>query len=171
MNDTLKAIKKTGGNEPTLKAIALALNVPYPRLHGVAKQPQEGVVYDRNVFNWDAIDRFITRRLDAEKGFATVEEVIAKALEIDEQLKIEDGRRGLAKAKITLADGSEIIGRKYELAVGDSIILKKDEKKVPHKIVYTTVSHIVVQPEGGELLISMSNNTSNWKIAEVVKAQ
>ena len=51
---------------PTLKAVAAAMDIPYPRLSAVSKQPEEGMVYDRNAFNWFAISRFLTRRLDPE---------------------------------------------------------------------------------------------------------
>ena len=78
---------------PTLKAIAAVFDLNPVRLYSVAKQPKEGVVYDAKVYNWDAIERFITRRLDADQGLATLEDVIAAALAKDEELKANDGRR------------------------------------------------------------------------------
>ena len=50
--------------EVTLKAIAGVFNLPPQRIYSVAKQPKEGVVYDAKVFNWEAIERFINRRLE-----------------------------------------------------------------------------------------------------------
>ena len=51
---------------PTLKAIAAVFDIPTQRIYSVAKQPKEGEVYDAKVYNWDAITRFIERRLDAD---------------------------------------------------------------------------------------------------------
>ena len=89
---SITEIMETKGT-PTLKAIAAVFDVPTQRIYSVAKQPKEGEVYDAKVFNWDAIERFITRRLDAEKGLATIEDVIDAALVKDEELKAQDGRR------------------------------------------------------------------------------
>ena len=72
---------------PSLKAFAGVFDLNPVRFYSVAKQPKEGVVYDAKVFNWDAIERFITRRLDAEKGLATLEDVVKAALVVEEELK------------------------------------------------------------------------------------
>ena len=55
-----------GKEQPTLKAIAEVLGVPQQRLYSVAKQPKEGEVYDARVYNWDAISRFIAKRIGKE---------------------------------------------------------------------------------------------------------
>lgn len=78
---------------PSLKAFALVFNLAPDRLYGVAKTPKEGEVYNAKVYNWDAIERFITRRLDPEKGWDDLETVVQKAMEIDADLKENDGRR------------------------------------------------------------------------------
>lgn len=136
---------------PTLKAIAAVFDLKPVRLYSVAKQPKEGEVYDAHVYNWDAIERFINRRLDADKGLGTLEEVIAKALELDEELKLQDGRRagnrggGNYGAKIVV-DGKEIAQRRYESfeMENDQFICLKKEADV-YKIIYQTPSHTVLR--------------------------
>lgn len=133
---------------PTLKAIAGVFDLQAVRLYTVAKQPKEGVVYDAKVYNWDAIEKFIERRLDAEKGLATLEDVIAKALEIDEELKAQDGRRkeSAGSAHKVEVDGKMVAERKYEnfeQSAGQFVALKKDPKV--YAIVLQTLSHTVLR--------------------------
>ena len=151
---------------PTLKAVAAAMDIPYPRMHAVSKQPEEGMVYDRNAFNWYAISRFLTRRLDAENGFASLEEITAKAIELDAEIKSQDGRRAasVGKRTVTLSDGTQIAARKYDFKVGDTTTIKKDESGKVYEVVYLTVSHIVLKVVGSEELYCMSNNTANWRL-------
>lgn len=158
---------------PTLKAVAAAMDIPYPRLHAVSKQPEEGMVYDRNAFNWFAISRFLTRRLDAENGFASLEQIAEKAIELDAEIKAQDGRRTVAAGKqvITLADGTQIPARKYDFQLGDTTTIKKDESGKVYEVVYLTVSHVVLKVVGGEELYCMSNNTANWRLTPPQKAE
>lgn len=137
---------------PTLKAIAGVFGLNPVRIYSVAKQPKEGVAYDPKVYNWDAIERFINRRLDAEKGLATLEDVIKKALEVDEELKQNDGRHtrargeGGVKEKIEV-DGKEIDKRRFasfEMENGQPVCLKKDVEV--YAIVLQTASHTVLRP-------------------------
>ncbi len=138
---------------PTLKAIAMVFELSPVRLYSVAKQPMEGVVYDAKVFNWQAIERFVTRRLDANKGIATIEDVINQALEIDEELKQQDGRRGSTRgeggaygAKIEV-DGKMVAARRFanhEQSADLPVVLKKDARVFG--IVLQTESHTVLRP-------------------------
>ena len=139
--------------QPTLKAIAAVFDLNPVRLYSVAKQPKEGVVYDAKVYNWDAIERFITRRLDADKGLATLEDVIDAALIKDEELKASDGRRSSNRgegsawnAKIEV-DGQMIAKRRFanfEMENGCLVTLKKDAEV--YGIVLQTASHTVLRP-------------------------
>lgn len=142
----------TEKGQPTLKAIAVVLDVPAQRIYTVAKQPKEGEVYDAKVYNWEAIERFINRRLDPDKGLATVEDVIDAALVKDTELKEVDGRRSgnrsgaATHAKITV-DGKEIDVRKYpnfEMDANVPVCLRKDANV--YKIVMQTASHTVLRP-------------------------
>ena len=149
----MQEIMETMGT-PTLKAIAEVFGVPAQRIYSVAKQPKEGVVYDAKVYNWDAIERFITRRLDADKGLASLEDVIAAALVIDEELKERDGRRsgnrqGAANIQKITVDGKEIPVRKYrnfEMDADMYVCLRKDANV--YKIVLQTQSHTCLRPVG-----------------------
>ena len=139
--------------QPTLKAIAAVFDLNPVRLYSVAKQPKEGVVYDAKVYNWDAIERFINRRLDADKGLATLEDVIDAALVKDEELKASDGRRSSNRgegsawnAKIEV-DGQMIAKRRFanfEMESGCLVTLKKDADV--YAIVLQTASHTVLRP-------------------------
>lgn len=139
--------------QPTLKAIAAVFDLNPVRLYSVAKQPKEGVVYDAKVYNWDAIERFINRRLDADKGLATLEDVIDAALIKDEELKASDGRRSSNRgegsawnAKIEV-DGQMIAKRRFanfEMDNGCLVTLKKDPEV--YAIILQTASHTVLRP-------------------------
>ena len=137
---------------PSLKAIAAVFDLNPVRLYSVAKQPKEGVVYDAKVFNWDAIERFITRRLDAAQGLATLEDVIKAALVKDEELKANDGRRttrgeGSGYGEKIEVDGKQIAKRRFanfEMANGQLVTLKKDAEV--YAIVLQTASHTVLRP-------------------------
>ena len=152
MSNNIELIMEEKG-QPTLKAIAAVFDLNPVRLYSVAKQPKEGVVYDAKVYNWDAIERFITRRLDADKGLATLEDVIEAALVKDEELKAADGRRvsnrgeGSAwNAKIEV-DGQMIAKRRYANFEQESdclVTLKKDAEV--YAIVLQTASHTVLRP-------------------------
>lgn len=148
----IETIMETMGT-PSLKAIAAVFDLNPVRLYSVAKQPKEGEVYDAHVYNWDAIERFIKRRLDADKGLATLEDVIQAALEKDAELKQQDGRRSANRdegggygAKIEV-DGKMVAKRRfesYEMENEQYICLKKDAEV--YKIVMQTASHTVIRP-------------------------
>lgn len=150
--NNIEKIMETMG-QPSLKAIAAVFELNPVRLYSVAKQPKEGVVYDAKVFNWDAIERFINRRLDADKGLATLEDVIAAALEKDKELQANDGRRSANRgegsawnAKIEV-DGQMIAKRRFanfEKENGCLVTLKKDAEV--YAIVLQTASHTVLRP-------------------------
>lgn len=135
---------------PTLKAIAAVFDIPNQRIYTVAKQPKEGEVYDAKVYNWEAIERFIVRRLDPDKGLATLEDVIDAALVKDAEFKEADGRRsanrGSAVNKIEV-DGQLVATRKYknfEMETNMPICLRKDANV--YKIVMQTLTHTVLRP-------------------------
>ena len=135
---------------PTLKAIAAVFDIPNQRIYTVAKQPKEGEVYDAKVYNWEAIERFIVRRLDPDKGLATLEDVIDAALVKDAEFKEADGRRsanrGSTVNKIEV-DGQLVATRKYknfEMETNMPICLRKDANV--YKIVMQTLTHTVLRP-------------------------
>lgn len=137
---------------PSLKAFAGVFDLNPVRFYSVAKQPKEGVVYDAKVFNWDAIERFIARRLDADRGLATLEDVVRAALVKDEELKANDGRRttrgeGTGYGEKIEVDGKMIAKRRFanfEMENGQLVTLKKDAEV--YAIVLQTASHTVLRP-------------------------
>lgn len=161
---------------PSLKAIAGVFDLNPVRLYSVAKQPKEGVVYDAKVFNWDAIERFIARRLDADKGLATLEDVVMAALAKDEELKANDGRRsrgeGSGYGEKIEVDGKSVAKRRFanfEMENGQLVTLKKDADV--YAIVLQTASHTVLRPvnsadptdfKGNEVKV-ISNGMLNMK--------
>lgn len=158
---------------PTLKAIAAVFDIPNQRIYTVAKQPKEGEVYDAKVYNWDAIERFVTRRLDPDKGLATLEDVIDAALVKDEEFKEADGRRsanrGSAVNKVEI-DGKLVATRKYrnfEMDENVPVCLRKDANV--YKIVMQTLTHTVLRPinQAGEFCSEavkvISNGMLNMK--------
>lgn len=141
---------------PTLKALAHVHDLPPVRFYTVAKQPREGQVYDPRVYNWEAIQRFIERRFDAEDAkFKSLDEVIDAALKADEELKLQDGRRGGRSGGVKIetfeveinGETKEIQKRKYPSLEQDAeqfVALKKDDNV--YKIVYQTRTHTVLVP-------------------------
>ena len=136
---------------PSQKAFAAVFDLNPVRFYSVAKQPKEGVVYDAKVFNWDAIERFIARRLDADKGLATLEDVVKAALVKEEELKANDGRRsrgeGTGYGEKIEVDGKMIAKRRFanfEMENGQLVTLKKDAEV--YAIVLQTASHTVLRP-------------------------
>lgn len=165
---------------PTLKAMASVLGVPAQRLYSVAKQPIEGKEYNAKEYNFDAINRFVARRLEGK--FDSMDAFIAEAQLVDEQLKTSDGRRrgrtaGAAKADdIQLADGSVIPGRRAELEVGQVVYMRGNGKNaVPkmYEVAMMTETHVVLQEPNSPVLASYSNWTLNQKLmsAEAFAAQ
>ena len=167
----MKEIMEVKGT-PTLKAIAEVFGLPAQRIYSVAKQPKEGEVYDAKVYNWDAIERFITRRLTDE--LPDLDAVIDAALAVDVELKERDGRRSSNRGtpvvqKITV-DGKEIPVRKYknfEMSENMYVCLRKDANV--YKIVLQTLSHTCLRPVGpdgefcSETVKVISNSMLNMK--------
>lgn len=157
-----------GKAQPTLKAIAEVLEVPQQRIYSVAKQPIAGEVYDARVYNWDAISKFIAKRIGKEGDkFATFEEVYDAALIKDEELAASDKRRGSrgtgsTKVMIDLGEGKQMPARRKEVNVGDIIYLKKHAEEFT--AVYVTSTHIVLRCGDAPTLLCLSNWTFNQQV-------
>lgn len=167
------------GETPTLKAFAEVIGINPVRLYAVAKQPKAGEVYDARVYNWDALDKFFARRLDADAGFETIEQLVALAIEKDKELSTQDRRKNrgtTSNVKNTVdVDGKKVPGRRYEVAVGDTVLIKKDPST--YTAVFVTESHICLQKVDSSELKSLSNWTINiqmiapFRVAEVLKGR
>lgn len=165
----LETITKMNVSQPSLRAIAEALKVPQQRLYSVAKQPIAGQVYDAKVYNWDAITRFVTKRIGADNpdGLVTLEDVINKALELDAQSTTHDKRRssagkGSGKAMMDVGDGRAVPERKFPIAIGQTVLLRNSHEVF--KVVYLNEASVVLEPEGCKVLTCLSNWTLNQKM-------
>lgn len=169
----LKTLEKMEVAQPSLRAIAEALGVPQTRLYSVSKLPVPGVTYDPKVYNWDAITKFVTKRIGGDNEHQTLEDVINAALEIDATFASRDTRRrnvgGSAKAMVDIGDGTLVPARKFTVELGDIIVTKNSDTK--YKVVYMTDAGIVLQPEGLITLTSLSNWTFNQKASKFVEAE
>lgn len=152
---------------PTLKAFAEVFGTNAVRLYSVAKQPKPGEVYDARVYNWDALTKFFERRLDAEAGFGTLEELVQRAVEKDAEMKAGDRRHtrpSSAKAKVDVGDGHEVPARRYDIEVGQTVNFKKDDAS--YVVVAVTPSHLCVQKEGTTELRALGNWTINLQMVK-----
>lgn len=153
--------------QPTLKAIAEVFEVPAQRIYSIAKQPVAGMVYDARVYNWDAISRFIEKRIGKEGDkYATVEEVYDAAIAVDEVLATQDKRRGpraggSAKVMIDLGEGKTMPARRKEVKVGDVLTFKKDADTTSYEVIYVTDTHIALKNTSNTYLTCLSNWTFN----------
>ena len=103
---------------PSLKQLAVVLDVQMDRIRSVAKKPIVGQAYDPKAINWDAIETFISNRLE-RTGYDSIEDVFAAALEVEDAKPAR-----AAKAEIAMLDveGSETTpARKIEVNAGDTI--------------------------------------------------
>lgn len=154
---------------PSLRAIAEVFDVPPQRIYSIAKQPIAGQVYDKNVYNWDAISKFIIKRIGgADDAYKTLEEVYEACIAKDEELGSADRRRGsrgagTPKVMIDLGDGKQMPARRKEVKLGDTVKLKAQDEKFT--VVYLTDTHIVMQVNEGPALTCLSNWTFNQKLA------
>lgn len=164
----LETIAESMGLEsmPTIKAFAAAMDVPYQRLRSVSKQPEPNQVYDPAAFNYAAIERFITRRLnpDDENCYSNLEEVIERAVELDKEFAYHDGKRRASGANvITLANGETVAARRHEFNVGDFTKYKKGDGKL-FEVVYTTETNVILKDKDGPECYCLSNSTVNGKL-------
>lgn len=172
----LDAIRNLGGKEPSLKAFALALEVSPTRVYAIARKPIPGAVYDPDAANWDALSTFFAGKLvaDDQEGYHSMEDLVTAAIEKDEWLKENDGRRAGAVSGSNLieVDGEKIPMRKaaiFEMgSEKESLVCFKKDVNV-YKMVYQTASFTVLRPvaEDGSFAKSelkvVSNLTLNTK--------
>lgn len=153
---------------PTLKAIAGVLDISPNRLYNVAKQPKAGEIYDARVYNWDAIERFVLKRLPEGQS---LDEFVAEVIKKDAELKATDrrvGRRLSDEEKYIKTTGGLMPRRKFALEVGQKVLTKKDRNDV-FEVVYLTDTHVVLQKEGTSELKVFANWTANSQMIPPVR--
>lgn len=141
---------------PSLKQLAVVLDVQMDRIRAVAKKPIAGQVFDPKAINWDAIDAFITNRLE-RTGYESVEEVYEAAL------LVEDAKPArAAKAEIAMLDveGSTTTpARKIDINAGDTIYEKKTGAEFVVDYVNATI--VVFSPISTEGKLTLSRSIGN----------
>lgn len=171
-----------GGEEVSLKAFALALDIPATRLYAIAKRPIIGQVYDPNAKNWDAINEFLTNKVTAADAVITsLEELVAVAVEKEKWMSENTTARVATGSNLIDVDGGKMPKRKaamFEMgSEQESLICFKHDAGV-YKMVYQTLGYTAIRQvnEDGtfakEEIRVVSNSTLNTKcVPPTVMAQ
>ena len=170
----LDAIREfNGGEEISLKAFALALDIPATRLYAIAKRPIIGQVYDPNAKNWDAISEFLTNKVTAADATITsLEELVAVAVEKEKWMAENATARVATGSNLIDVDGGKMPKRKaamFEMGgEQESLICFKHDAGV-YKMVYQTLGYTAIRQvnEDGtfakEEIRVVSNSSLNTK--------
>ena len=170
------------GEEVSLKAFALALDIPATRLYAIAKRPIIGQVYDPNAKNWDAINEFLTNKVTAADAVITsLEELVAVAVEKEKWMAENVTARVATGSNLIDVDGGKMPKRKaamFEMgSEQESLICFKHDAGV-YKMVYQTLGYTAIRQvnEDGsfakEEIRVVSNSTLNTKcVPPTVMAQ
>ena len=171
-----------GGEEVSLKAFALALDIPATRLYTIAKRPIIGQVYDPNAKNWDAINEFLTNKVTAADATITsLEALVAVAVEKEKWMAENATARVATGSNLIDVDGGKMPKRKaamFEMgSEQESLICFKHDAGV-YKMVYQTLGYTAIRQvnEDGtfakEEIRVVSNSTLNTKcVPPTVMAQ
>lgn len=162
-----------GGEEISLKAFALALDIPATRLYAVAKRPIVGQVYDPNAKNWDAISEFLTAKVTApEAAITSLEALVEAAAEKEKWMAENVTARVATGSNLIDVDGGKMPKRKaamFEMGnEQESLICFKHDAGV-YKMVYQTLGYTAIREvnEDGtfakEEIRVVSNSTLNTK--------
>ena len=171
-----------GGEEVSLKAFALALDIPATRLYAIAKRPIIGQVYDPNAKNWDAINEFLCNKVTAADATITsLEELVAVAVEKEKWMAENATARVATGSNLIDVDGGKMPKRKAAMfdmgSEQESLICFKHDAGV-YKMVYQTLGYTAIRQvnEDGtfakEEIRVVSNSTLNTKcVPPTVMAQ
>lgn len=162
-----------GGEEISLKAFALALDIPATRLYAIAKRPIIGQVYDPNAKNWDAINEFLTNKVTAADATITsLEELVTVAVEKEKWMAENATARVATGSNLIDVDGGKMPKRKAAMfdmgSEQESLICFKHDAGV-YKMVYQTLGYTAIRQvnEDGtfakEEIRVVSNSTLNTK--------
>lgn len=147
-----------------LSCMARALNIANQRVYVAAKTPIPGVLYDPKEYNWDALERFVLRRLDPNE---TMDEFVERVYGIQEELKNAPHPSGRDKRiHIPQADGSEVVypGRRGDVAVCEGAVLKLKDDPAVYTVALVSPTHVVLTKEGTPELFLLSNWTYNARV-------
>ena len=170
----LDAVREfNGGEEISLKAFALAPDIPATRLYAIAKRPIVGQVYDPNAKNWDAINEFLTAKVSAPDATITsIEELVKVAAEKEKWMAENATARVATGNNLIDVDGGKMPKRKsamFEMGnEQESLLCFKHDAGV-YKMVYQTLGYTAIRQvnEDGsfakEEIRVISNATLNTK--------
>ena len=121
-------------NSISIRRLARELNLNYSLLLKASKRPTEGHVYDPTAVNYEAMDEYITKRVDAKVLDKIDWDAVAADVVVAEPLP-------------------------KEFALGQKIQLRGDENV--YEIVFMTATHTVINPltEGNTQPRVMNNQT------------
>lgn len=119
-------------NKPSLHQLAIVLGIPYTRLANaqVAYKPQVGKPYSKDDINWEAVDAFVTRRLD-KTDYESLDALYEAALSTEYTPKTRAHNPDSVWGKFLF--GTTPV-RKGHLAIGD--IVKAKKTGVEYKVVF-----------------------------------
>lgn len=127
---------------PSLHQLAIVLGIPYARLANaqVAYKPQMGKPYSKDEINYEAVDAFVTRRLE-KTDYTSLEEVYAAALEVEYTPKHRTGNPNSVWGKFLF--GTTPV-RKGNLKIGD--LIKSKKSGITGKIVFVNDTIVCYDP-------------------------
>ena len=146
----LDAVREfNGGEEISLKAFALALDIPATRLYAIAKRPIVGQVYDPNAKNWDAINEFLTAKVSApDAAITSIEELVKVAAEKEKWMAENASARVATGSNLIDVDGGKMPKRKsamFEMGnEQESLLCFKHDAGV-YKMVYQTLGYTAIR--------------------------
>ena len=148
---------------PSLRSISDVLGITPSRIYNVSKTPIEGQAYDANTTNWEAVEKFISRRIGNEGDkFQTLEEVIDAALIRMHERSNMDRRKGSSAVKYEGPSGKLIPARRFDPAIDEEVVLKGHEG-FTYRVIEKTNTHIALKCNENTELIALSNWTFNQK--------
>lgn len=161
------------GEEISLKAFALALDIPATRLYAIAKRPIVGQVYDPNAKNWDAVNEFLTAKVTAPEATITSLEALVEVAAEKEKWMAQNATARVATGNNLIdVDGGKMPKRKaamFEMgSEQESLVCFKHDAGV-YKMVYQTLGYTAIRQvnEDGtfakEEIRVVSNSTLNTK--------
>lgn len=154
---------------PSLKQLAVVLDLQVERIKNVAKKPIVGEAYDPKAINWDAVDAFVTNRLE-RTGYGSLEEVYAAACEVEVATRVAGGA---SKVMLEVEGSTTTPARKSDLLVGDIITEKATGENFEVCFVNETI--VVYHPivEEGKIALShaIGNRIFNNKFAKLTATE
>lgn len=143
--------------------MARALNVGNQRVYSASRIPIPGEEYNPKEFNWDALERFVLRRLDHGES---MDDFVARVYGIQEEMKSVDKRNSRDKrVHILKDDGTEVTypGRRGP-AVVPGMTLKLHNDPTEYTVEAASSTHVVLSNPATPELTMLSNWGYNSKV-------